>query len=47
MFSTYYDSVSGSSYIYFGGYEQAKLTGNVSWIPIKNTGFWDLAGTDV
>lgn len=47
MFSTFYDSVNGSSYLFFGDYETSKLTGNVTWFPIKDSGYWDLYTTNI
>jgi Eukaryotic aspartyl protease len=47
MFSTYYDLKSGSSYIYFGDYETAKLSTDVKWFPLQDTGFWQIKTTDV
>lgn len=46
VFSIFFGSSSDTSYIYFGGYDQLKMTGNVSWIAIEDTGYWDLKGTN-
>lgn len=48
MFSSYYDLANGTSYLFLGDYEQSKLLGNISWLPLKNTSsFWDLSTTDL
>jgi hypothetical protein len=48
MFSTNYDLSTGTSYIYFGGYETNMLSGNVTWIKLNTSkGFWDLTGTNI
>jgi hypothetical protein len=48
IFVINFETLTGTSYIYFGGFEQSKLKGNVSFLPIvSGSSFWELPGHSI
>ncbi|KAJ3158695.1 hypothetical protein HDU86_002660 [Geranomyces michiganensis] len=47
MFSFYLNAQSTGSELYLGGYNSARYTGSISWVPLTDAGWWQFALKDI